>query len=279
MFRIENNVPSVYINESRDFQLFCRLYTCIISGVRFDVQTMINLFDPFLVNDRMLELLCTRVGFFHKKDYDSKSLRYITSAFPYLVKYKGSKWGISAAISLVFKILNINSQFVVQIDNNNHIIHIYSDEYFYFENLNELLEYVIPIGYTYDVIYIERESGSSNLGLKSEFSSITNLITDVSQVSPLSQNVMLNGDSWESIFKLPTYTTTKTIATNYTEPIRETSYDNINKLTTNVITYYGYENNILYKYITTIVIPDINLSNSFNTVDRNQVLNYKDIEE
>ena len=35
MFRVENNVPDVYVQESRDFQLFCKLYDLAFQGSRF----------------------------------------------------------------------------------------------------------------------------------------------------------------------------------------------------------------------------------------------------
>lgn len=43
--RLQNNVPEVYVKESRDFQLLCRLYDCILNGVKFDIDSMLNITD------------------------------------------------------------------------------------------------------------------------------------------------------------------------------------------------------------------------------------------
>ena len=103
MFRLQDNVPSVYIDQSRDFQLFCRVYDCINNAVKYDIDTIINILDPMTANDRILELLCTYVGFFPKMHYDSYLLRYIIASFSHAIKYKGTKHGINIAVSTILK--------------------------------------------------------------------------------------------------------------------------------------------------------------------------------
>ena len=103
MFRLQDNTPSVYVNQSRDFQLFCRLYDCINNGVKFDIDTMLNILDPMKINDRMLNLLCTKVGFFPKAQYNSNVLRHIIASFPYAIKHKGTLLGIEIAVGTILK--------------------------------------------------------------------------------------------------------------------------------------------------------------------------------
>ena len=93
VFRAQDNTPPYCVEASRDFQLFCRAMDVIANGVKFDIDSMIQVLDPMKVSDDMLELYATRVGFFHKKPIDSNVLRYIISAFPYIIKNKGTlKW-------------------------------------------------------------------------------------------------------------------------------------------------------------------------------------------
>ena len=91
MFRLQNNTPSYYVNNSRDFQLFCRLYDYINNGVKFDIDSIININDPLKINDRLLNLYGSKVGFFTNKNINTNVLRRILKAFPYLIKYKGTK--------------------------------------------------------------------------------------------------------------------------------------------------------------------------------------------
>lgn len=156
MFRLQDNTPSVYTNQSRDFQLFCRLYDCINNGVKYDIDSIINILDPMSVNDRILNLLCTRVGFFPKSHYDSNLLRHIIDSFPFAIKHKGTKIGIEIAVSTILKaekdIYTLRNDFgiTVQIDNSSHSIAIYATSAI--ENLHALddfLSYILPVGYTY----------------------------------------------------------------------------------------------------------------------------------
>lgn len=153
MFRLQDNVPQIYVEESRDFQLFCRLYDCINNGVKYDIDSMITLLDPMLCKDRILDLLATKVGFFHNFYIESNILRYIISAFPYILKNKGSKKGIKEAVCTI---LRAEGQFEIpQIDINNisHDIKIELSKTNIKNKkaLDEVLKYILPIGYTYSI--------------------------------------------------------------------------------------------------------------------------------
>lgn len=39
---MQEMVPEVYCRESRDFQILCRAYDSVLSGVKFDVDTIKN---------------------------------------------------------------------------------------------------------------------------------------------------------------------------------------------------------------------------------------------
>lgn len=147
MFRFQDNVPQNYVNESRDFQLFLRIMDCINSGVKYDIDTIIDLFDPMKVNDRMLDLLCTKVGFYPRQKLNTNTLRYIVAAFPYLIKYKGSRRGIEGAVATILKADSIFANYSVAIINSTHAIEISIDKEFDRVALNELLRFIIPIGY------------------------------------------------------------------------------------------------------------------------------------
>lgn len=153
MFRLQNNVPEVYVQESRDYQLLLRLYDSWNSGVNYSIKTILNILDSVTVSDSLLELLATRVGFFSRVRLDTNVLRYIVGAFPYLIRDKGTEKGIREAVYTILKAENnpdAVEPIVVSIQNNTHNIQILTTNTLYNKAaLKELLRYILPFGYTY----------------------------------------------------------------------------------------------------------------------------------
>ncbi len=150
MIRLQNNTPYIYCQESRDFQLFCRLYDAVNNGVKFDIDSIININDPDLISDRIINLLCTKVGFFPKHNYNTNLLRGIIKIFPEIMKYKGSSRGIELAILTILKYEDTKGVYEIFIDNDNGEINIYTS--IDLQNklaLDDILSYIIPIGYIY----------------------------------------------------------------------------------------------------------------------------------
>lgn len=153
MFRLQNNVPEVYVDESRDYQLLLRLYDCWQGSVNYNIKSIINCLEPLTASDRVLELLATRVGFFPRVQLDSNILRYIIAAFPYIIRNKGTKAGIEMAVYAVMK-AEIDpasvDEVVVVINNQTHTVEISTHNQIYNKvALRELFRYVLPFGYTY----------------------------------------------------------------------------------------------------------------------------------
>lgn len=152
MIRLQENVPEVYVKESRDFQLFCRLYDLINNSTRYSIESTINLLDPLKCSDRILPLLSTRVGFFPKSEYNTLAFRNIINAFSYILKYKGSKQGIEMALNVILKAENNYDKSDIRIDRNNSIIKVLTKKSIQNEALlRDVLSYVIPIGYDLEI--------------------------------------------------------------------------------------------------------------------------------
>lgn len=174
MFRLQNNVPSTYIEQSRDFQLFCRLYDCINNGVQFDISTITDILDPIKVNDRVVKLLATRVGFITDIDIDNTVLRYILSAYPYIIKNKGTRKGIEAAVNAILHAEHSIKAATVEIINKpaegsnqaEYSVNIYMPIILSSKTkkaLNELLKYILPVGYIFDILPYDKLSGNEPL--------------------------------------------------------------------------------------------------------------------
>lgn len=170
VFRTQNNTPTIYVESSRDFQLFCRLFDTIVNSLRFRTRTVLNLTNPMKLNDRMLKLYATKVGFITDREIDANVLRYILAAFPYIIKNKGTKLGIEQAVYTILKAENtIDPPYVEIINkfydngefipNKSYIINIYLAARIYNKvALEELLKYVIPAGYIYNILLYDVNS-------------------------------------------------------------------------------------------------------------------------
>lgn len=162
MLRLQDNICSVYCEQSRDFQLLCRLIDCIFNGSKNDCDEITHLLHTKTVSGVLLPLLQSKLGFFSTKDINNNSMRIILDAFPTLIKYKGSKQGIIYAINTFVKIEKITSPIYVQIINtqiiNGRTENVYkikiginkkiSNSYI----LDELLKYIIPTGYVVEYV-------------------------------------------------------------------------------------------------------------------------------
>lgn len=158
VFRLQHNVPEVYVNESRDFQLLCRAYDCINDAVKFDIDTIADVTDTNICNSRLLPLLQTKLGFFSDEQLDNDALRYVLKAFPFMIRNKGSKKGIEQAIYTFLKIHSIDTDVLVSITNADDIdpysIKIGINSSFKDTTiLQEMLKYIIPTGYVVEVFF------------------------------------------------------------------------------------------------------------------------------
>ena len=169
MFRVQDNVPEIYINESRDFQLVSRLYDLLFSGVKYDIDTMVNVLDATLAKDSVLQLMCTKIGFFPRIEIDANVLKYIIASFPYIIKNKGNKLGIQYAVNAILKsesnpsstgkphIEIINKLQQEDATLQEYTVYIYTTvSLFNRAALEEVLRYVLPIGSTYQILSYEK---------------------------------------------------------------------------------------------------------------------------
>lgn len=160
--RLTENVPDIYVKESRDFQLLCRLYDMTHQDIRYHIDTMTDALTAEKANNRILPLLADRVGFRTNKHIDDNVLRYIISAFPYIIKNKGTKKGIEQAAATILKAENSIDPPTITIDNTNYIITITTPiKIFNKVALEELLKYIIPTGYIFEISEGKRADQSS----------------------------------------------------------------------------------------------------------------------
>lgn len=120
IIRLQDNVPDVYVNNSRDFQLLCQIYDCVINGVKFDIDTITNIIDTSKCKESFMLLLSRKVGYVDPKTGISNSnLRLMNDSWPYVVRKKGSLSAIQEAINVFMKVKHIKASVDIIIVNNN----------------------------------------------------------------------------------------------------------------------------------------------------------------
>lgn len=176
MIRLQEMTPQIYTEESRDFQLLCRLYDSVFNGAKFDTDSITELIDTKQCRTTVLQLLQTKLGFFTEKKIDDEKLRKVLECFPILVRNKGSLKAIKETLYLFLRMYSVSSELEIYYlktptsspftedepcvlsngkfpENNSLVIRIHS-----FETkpditvLEEIFKYILPAGINY---YIE----------------------------------------------------------------------------------------------------------------------------
>ena len=155
-FRIQENVPQVYVDESRDFQMMCNVFDLVNNGVKFDIDTISLLGDSTKCPESLVSYLQNKLGFYSDLKMTDETLRTILKCFPYLVRLKGSRKGVVNSICLFLTVLGISGKVYVDSKNHvsnqdpsgNYIIHLQIEhKALDVSILKEILRYIIPTGY------------------------------------------------------------------------------------------------------------------------------------
>lgn len=172
--RVQNLVPEVYTDESRDFQLFCRLYDSLFNGIKFDTDTIKYIVDTRNIQASMLPLLQTKLGFFTKNQLDDTQVRYILQVFPDLLRNKGSLSAIKKLLNMCLKLNNISGSYTINYSDQASIINGVSiDSHTIIvgidtiiqstEILNELARYILPAGFSFYVFFFKNLNELQNI--------------------------------------------------------------------------------------------------------------------
>ena len=156
LFKLEENVPDVYVEMSRDFQLLCRVYDILVNSniiTQSKIRQQLNIEQ---IDDKLLKLLASRLGFSSDNYIPTKVMRSILLQFPFMIKNKGTKVGIEQAIKSVIKQTSkVNSVYVsnITIATGEIKVIVESDDASAVDMsyLSNVLKYVVPVGYTVNV--------------------------------------------------------------------------------------------------------------------------------
>lgn len=219
MIKIQESVPSVYYDKSRDFQLIGHLFDLVLNSIKTEADLLFNL--PLSTNsdDQLLALLAFTLGLRLSKDkYTSKQLRAVCSVAPKMMRLKGSKAAIDLLCSALVRA--DSSAGYVRTDYKDNRLSIYVTKTSTCQDLlYELLPYIVPAGIVFDIKEISEKSVpeqitqvklSTNKVIFGEYkygqeSNTLNLINEIPEtLEPLTFNIheskISNDNTWEELY-------------------------------------------------------------------------------
>lgn len=147
MINIKNQVPSIYYDASRDFQILGHLYEVVLNYIKTNADMLYLLPNGIEADTRTTELLATTLGFKLRRNYDKEQLAALVSIFPQLLKAKGTVTAINLAGNALVKASGVPGEFSTELNLEKHILTIkipieLSDITLFLD----LLPYILPFG-------------------------------------------------------------------------------------------------------------------------------------
>lgn len=158
-FQLENNVPNIYTEVSRDFQLFCKIFDIYLGANLNRACTVPYILDVDKCDESLLYALADMQGFVTDKYIPPNVLRNICKVFPFCIKRKGTKEAIEvmsqAVLStdrLVYRVsVDLVREEIDEKRNSKAVYKIYiqcnTTQIGYIPYLKEALRFIIPAGW------------------------------------------------------------------------------------------------------------------------------------
>lgn len=163
MLRTQNLVPSVYYDNSRDFQFLGRTFDVVFNYLKMNIDLVKE--SPLSANldDKLIPLLAKTLGFEVKHNYNTQDLKSICSVFVELIRNKGTHLAIENACKTLMNSQNISGYLGVDTTTyvpdddpsgkSSYTVYIYLPaEVTDTVLLEDLFDYILPAGYDYRFI-------------------------------------------------------------------------------------------------------------------------------
>lgn len=151
MIKLQELTPSVYYEQSRDFQFIGRLYDIVLNYVKTNADNLYTLPIGKNMDEKLLNLLAFTLGFQSKHHYNSKQLLAICSVLPLILKHKGSLNAILIAVNSILYAEGINQALDYEFKNNNLVLYL-SPDLSDLTLLKDIMIYILPAGIGCDMI-------------------------------------------------------------------------------------------------------------------------------
>ena len=151
MIKLQELTPSVYYEQSRDFQFIGRLYDIVLNYVKTNADNLYTLPIGKNMDEKLLNLLAFTLGFQSKHQYNSKQLLAICSVLPLILKHKGSLDAILIAVNSILYAEGINQALDYEFKDNNLVLYL-SPNLSDLTLLKDIMIYILPAGIGCDMI-------------------------------------------------------------------------------------------------------------------------------
>ena len=151
MIKLQELTPSVYYEQSRDFQIIGRLYDIVLNYVKTNADNLYTLPIGKNMDEKLLNLLAFTLGFQSKHHYNSKQLLAICSVLPLILKHKGSLNAILIAVNSILYAEGINQALDYEFKDNNLVLYL-SPDLSDLTLLKDIMIYILPAGIGCDMI-------------------------------------------------------------------------------------------------------------------------------
>lgn len=194
-FRLQDNVPNYYVDESRDFQLLCRVIDVYLKGCLSKSSIIPYQLDLDKCDEQLLYAIANMQGFTTKKYFPPNILRNILKVFPYCIKRKGTKEAIELASYAVLSTDRLIYYIDVQVTSRtndgvgDYTIRITCNtQSEYLPYLEELLRFLVPIGWRIEYQLLNtfrKETDKVKVASKSKISRLSGITGKIISISPL----------------------------------------------------------------------------------------------
>lgn len=181
MIKLQDMTPSVYYDQSRDFQFIGRLYDIVLNAVKTNADTLYH--NPLSDNSdyRLIDLMTMTLGFKSRHNYNIKQLTALCSAFAIVIRNKGNIRAIELAGNALLNAEGITSSLGVNISDDMLSVTIYVPQELSDLNLlKDLLTYILPAGMSCELIreFRVKTEAKTEVGITSTIDKYTVEIDD-----------------------------------------------------------------------------------------------------
>lgn len=150
MIKTKTSVPAVYYNRSRDFQLLGRIYDVVFNYIYSNTAMINTLPLTKEIDDSLLDLVSTTLGFKYSPHYTTKQLRAVCSIFALALRNKGNILSIELAIYALLQAEGISDKPRFKFENNVLTVMLPKE----LEDTSLLLsvfDYILPAGIALEI--------------------------------------------------------------------------------------------------------------------------------
>ena len=151
MINIKHQLPGIYYDASRDFQILGHLYEVVLNYSKTNADMLYLLPNGLTEDSRITEVLATTLGFKLRRNYDKAQLAALVSIFPQLLRIKGTKRAIDLIGDALVKASGVPGSFHSELKGQVLLVKI-PVELTDITLFMDLLPYILPFGISVSIV-------------------------------------------------------------------------------------------------------------------------------